>query len=116
MFNKTRENIFDLLEKLGNSNDLTSIFASPVIYVLLKTFAKDKNIKLTHYKFDNKVDNFLRKMNFYNDDFNILAENILPISTITAQETDEIEKTTNTFENLIKNFVGESKENLTKNM
>lgn len=116
MFYKTHRNILDLLQKLGKDVDLTGIFASPVIYVLLKTFAKNQWISLTDYRFDNDVEGFLRKMNFYNDHFKILAENILPISTITAQDTTEIEETTNKFEELIKHFIGEEKENLTKNM
>lgn len=91
-------------------------FASPTIYVLLKTYAKENNIDLHSYTFDFNVHSFLKRLNFFDDQHEIQSPWILPIRTITSQATEEIDKTTNLFSDLLTQFTWNKKQKLMKNI
>ena len=116
MYTETNRDIMYLLTKLSQDECYFPGFASPTIYVLLKTYAKENNIDLNSYTFDNNVYEFLKRLNFFDDQHEIKSPCILPIRTITSQETQEIDRTTNLFSELLKKITQNTNDNLMKNI
>ena len=116
MYTETHENIIYLLTQVSQDERIFEGFASPTIYVLLKTHAKENNIDLHSYTFDPNVHSFLKRLNFFDDQHEIISSCILPIRTITSQETQEIEQITNSFSELLKQFTQTANDNLMKNI
>lgn len=115
MFDKTKSTIIKILKDLSEWNREISGFMPPIWYCLTKTFADWKDIDINEFKFDDKVDSFLRTLNFYDNDC-INNSKILPIRTIPNQDWPENDLIANEFNNLIKKFLWTWKENLVSSM